>query len=138
MADSQQIACRVYFEDTDAGGVVYYANYLKFYERARTEYLRNLGFEQDDLFDQNIVFVVRNITVDFKQAARFNELLLVESRIQRLKKLSLVFDQAIYVQRGEQKVLINQALVKLACVTADLFKPITIPQPIMRKLSDHE
>jgi len=134
----QTLQCRVYFEDTDAGGVVYHSNYLNFYERARTEFLRTLGFEQDDLLQQNIVFVVRNITVDFKQAARFNELLVVESHIKRLKKVSLIFDQAIYIQRGEQKVLINQAEVKVGCVSADQFVPVAIPEQIMGKLSNHE
>jgi acyl-CoA thioester hydrolase len=138
MSVGQTLECRVYFEDTDAGGVVYHANYLNFYERARTEFLRTLGFEQDDLLLQNIVFVVRNITVDFKQAARFNELLLVESHIKRLKKVSLIFDQAIYSQRGEQKVLINQAEVKVGCVSADQFVPVAIPEQIMRKLSNYE
>jgi acyl-CoA thioester hydrolase len=138
MSVGQTLECRVYFEDTDAGGVVYHANYLNFYERARTEFLRTLGFEQDDLLLQNIVFVVRNITVDFKQAARFNELLLVESHIKRLKKVSLIFDQAIYSQRGEKKVLINQAEVKVGCVSADQFVPVAIPEQIMRKLSNYE
>jgi len=135
MAASQTISCRVYFEDTDAGGVVYYANYLKFYERGRTEFLRSLGFEQDDLLAQNIVFVVRNITVDFKQAARFNELLRVESNIQQLKKASLVFDQSIYCQREGKDVLVNRAEVKVACVSADAFIPNAIPESIMGKLN---
>ncbi len=138
MSIGQTLECRVYFEDTDAGGVVYHSNYLNFYERARTEFLRELGFEQDDLLRQNMVFVVRNISVDFKQAARFNELLLVETNIKRLKKVSLIFDQAIYSQRGEQKVLINQAEVKVGCIAADQFVPVAIPEQIMRKLSNHE
>ncbi len=138
MSVGQILECRVYFEDTDAGGVVYHSNYLNFYERARTEFLRTLGFEQDDLLQQNIVFVVRNISVDFKQAARFNELLVVESNIKRLKKVSLIFDQAIYSQRGGQKVLINQAEVKVGCVAADKFVPVAIPEQIMRKLSNYE
>ena len=138
MDAGQTLQCRVYFEDTDAGGVVYHSNYLNFYERGRTEFLRNLGFEQDELLRQNIVFVVRSINVDFKQAARFNELLLVESRIKRLKKVSLVFDQAIYINRDEQKILLNQAEVKVGCVSADKFIPVAIPQQIMRKLSNHD
>jgi acyl-CoA thioester hydrolase len=138
MSAGQTLECRVYFEDTDAGGVVYHSNYLNFYERGRTEFLRTLGFEQDELLQQNIVFVVRNITVDFKQAARFNELLLVESHIKRLKKVSLIFDQAIYSQRGEDKVLINQAEVKVGCVSADQFVPVAIPEQITRKLSNYE
>ena len=137
--------CRVYFEDTDAGGVVYNANYLKFYERARTEFLRSLGFEQDDLLEQNIVFVVRNITVDFVQAARFNDLLLVETRVDKLKKASLVFAQQIFstsvrAQSTTQPVLVNEARVTVVCVTADKFKPSAIPAEIYRKLTgpDHE
>lgn len=138
MSAGQTLQCRVYFEDTDAGGVVYHSNYLNFYERARTEYLRTLGVEQDALLQQNIVFVVRNITVDFKQAARFNELLLVESHIKQLKKVSLIFDQAIFSQRGEHRILINQAEVKVGCVAADRFVPVAIPEQIMRKLTNHE
>jgi len=98
MSSSQAFELRVYFEDTDAGGVVYNANYLKFYERARTEFLRSLGFEQDDLLAQNIVFVVRNINIDFVKAARFNEILIVDSKIESLKKASLFFNQEIYTK----------------------------------------
>ncbi len=93
---AQQFECRVYFEDTDAGGVVYNANYLKYYERARTEYLRALGYEQDELLANNIVFVVRHIDIDFVRAARFNEILRVESHIEELKKASLLFVKSIY------------------------------------------
>ncbi len=131
---SQHIDVRVYFEDTDAGGVVYYANYLKFYERARTEFLRAMGFEQDALLAQNIVFVVRNISVDFVRAARFNELLDVRSRITQLKRASLVFRQEIFTQRDGQTLLLNQADVKLACLRADTFKPTGIPAGIYQPL----
>ncbi len=130
--------CRVYFEDTDAGGVVYYANYLKFYERGRTEYLRALGFEQDHLLQQHIVFVVRNICVDFKQAARFNEQLRINTRVASSKKASLVFDQSIYRVRDEDEVLINQAEVLIVCVASDRFVPTAIPREIVRALNQHE
>lgn len=138
-----QFECRVYFEDTDAGGVVYNANYLKFYERARTEFLRALGFEQDELMLNNIVFVVRNITVDFVQAARFNDLLLLETRISLLKKASLEFSQQTFStlnssQPAGQKVLVNQAQVNVVCVTADAFRPTAIPAHIYRKLNQNE
>ncbi|MBC8210833.1 MAG: YbgC/FadM family acyl-CoA thioesterase [Gammaproteobacteria bacterium] len=126
--------CRVYFEDTDAGGVVYNANYLKFYERARTEYLRSLGFEQDELLLRNVVFVVRNINIDFIRAARFNEMLVVESKIILLKKASLVFEQETYTDRANQTAPINKAVIKVACVTADSFLPIAIPGDIVEKL----
>lgn len=133
--DPFDFECRVYFEDTDAGGVVYNANYLKFYERARTEFLRALGFEQDELLSKNIVFVVRNITVDFIQAARFNEILLVQTRIEQLKKASLIFKQEIFTRRSDQTLAINAALVKVVCVSADHFKPIAIPAEIYSKLT---
>jgi len=132
---SKQFDIRVYFEDTDAGGVVFYANYLKFYERARTEFLRELGFEQDDLLQQNIVFVVRNITVDFVHAARFNEQLQVITSIQSMKKASLVFRQEIFSERDGQTVRLNQAEVKMACVHVDVLKPAAIPPEIIAKLT---
>ena len=70
---------RIYYEDTDAGGVVYYANYLKFFERGRTEFLRELNIEQDTLLDKNIAFVVRKVEMDCIKSARFNELLSIKT-----------------------------------------------------------
>ena len=133
-----QLECRVYFEDTDAGGVVYHSNYLNFYERGRTEFLRALGYEQDKLLSQNIVFVVRNITVDFNQAARFNELLCIQTRVESLHKASLIFEQKIFSTRDAHQACVNQAQVKVVCVTADSFKPTAIPAEIYRKLQTHE
>jgi acyl-CoA thioester hydrolase len=139
---AQQFECRVYFEDTDAGGVVYNANYLKYYERARTEYLRALGYEQDELLANNIVFVVRHIDIDFVRAARFNEILRVESHIEELKKASLLFVQSIYAcgtgqEQNSQKRLVNQARVKVVCVSANEFRPTAIPTEIYQVLT-HE
>ncbi len=135
MSSSQTFEWRVYFEDTDAGGVVYNANYLKFYERARTEFLRSLGFEQDELLVKNIVFVVRNINIDFVKAALFNEILIVDSKIESLKKASLFFNQEIFTKRDGQNVLVNKALVKVVCVNADSFTPTAIPVDIIDKLN---
>src|SRR5690606_10224217 len=87
---------RVYYEDTDAGGIVYYANYLKFFERARTEWLRALGIEQDLLLSNNVAFVVTQVLMDNKKPARFNELLTVSSQISTLKQASIVFKQSIH------------------------------------------
>lgn len=87
---------RVYYEDTDAGGVVFYANYLKFFERARTEMLRSVGFEQDNLLaEQNLIFVVRSVKVDYLKPARFNELLDVSAKVIEYKKTNFTFEQAI-------------------------------------------
>ena len=84
---------RVYYEDTDAGGVVFYANYLKFFERARTEMLRSAGFEQDRLLsEESVIFVVRSISVDYLKPARFNEQIEVSAKIIESKKASLVLN----------------------------------------------
>ena len=86
---------RVYYEDTDAGGIVYYANYLKFFERARTEWLRDLGFEQDKLLEQSIGFVVKRVEMHNHAPARFNQLLSIITELVNCKGASLEFKQII-------------------------------------------
>ena len=104
---------RVYWEDTDAGGVVYYANYLKFLERARTEWLSMLGLEQDHLAEEaGVVFVVRRVEADYLKPARFNDRLTVHSELTELNRASLLMTQQIV--RGEEILL--RAVVKVACV----------------------
>lgn len=126
---------RVYFEDTDAGGVVYNANYLKFYERARTEFLRDLGYEQDALLSQGLVFVVKNVGIDFLHAARFNDRLRVLTRPAGLRRASLDFEQEIYRLDELQRPL-NRARVRVACVHAGKFRPLAIPDDIRAALAD--
>ena len=122
---------RVYWEDTDAGGVVYYANYLKFMERARSEWLRALGFEQDVLRDaQGVVFVVRRVEVDYLAPVRFNDALAVSVELKRIGGASLVVEQT--VARGVTPLVAAQ--VTLACVDAALFKPVKIPASILSAL----
>jgi len=123
---------RVYYEDTDAGGVVYHANYLNFYERARTEFLRSLGFEQDVLLATDTAFVVSRAEVDYVVAARFNNLLNVTVVIKQLKKASMTFEQQIIDQDGN---LISKALVVVVCVNLIKMKPIAIPKNIAKELS---
>jgi len=132
------IDCRVYFEDTDAGGVVYYANYLKYYERGRTEFLRVLGFEQDVLLEQNIVFVVRSVQVDYLKPARFNEVLTVSTAIKSLRKVGLVFEQSITCGEAGERQTINWAEVQVACLSADRFRPSAIPPNILKTLQRNE
>jgi len=123
---------RVYYEDTDAGGVVFYANYLKFFERARTEFLRSAGFEQDRLLlDEQIIFVVRSVSVDYLKPARFNEQLDVSAKIVENKRASLVFEQSI--TRG-QDVLCNGS-IRIACLDAQSMKPKSIPHAILEQLT---
>ena len=87
---------RVYYEDTDAGGVVYYANYLKFMERARTEWLRECGFEQDQMIsEQQLIFAVKKVEVDYMKPARFNDALTVTSSINSYSGASIEFKQII-------------------------------------------
>ena len=122
---------RVYYEDTDAGGVVYYANYLKFMERARTEYLRHKGFEQDQLIEQqNIIFAVRSVQCDYKSPARFNDDLTVTAKIIELKKASMLFEQKI-VKNNQPNKILCQGQIRIACLHADNFKPCAIPNSIM-------
>ncbi|HQR60573.1 MAG TPA: tol-pal system-associated acyl-CoA thioesterase [Methylophilaceae bacterium] len=121
---------RVYYESTDAGGVVYHAEYLKFFERARTEWLRNLGFEQTELRAQEgVIFVVRSMQIQYLQPARFNELLQVVSRLVEVGRSRFVFEQSLL--RGEE--LLNQATVVVVCVSDGAFKPTALPARIRQQ-----
>ncbi|WP_217519292.1 tol-pal system-associated acyl-CoA thioesterase [Vibrio metschnikovii] len=118
----------VYYEDTDAGGVVYHANYLKFFERARTEILRSLGFSQQRLLEQNIGFVVRSASVDFIRAARLDDQLTVKTSVVELKKVSLTFCQELVNPNGQ---LLCKALVKVACIDNQKMRPTGLPQSMI-------
>lgn len=124
---------RVYYEDTDAGGVVYYANYLKYLERARTELLRKLGFEQDRLAqEEGIIFAVHKVTIDYLKPAFFNELLNVSARISGLGGASIVFAQSI---QNHQDETLCQAEIKIACLNKNTMKPASIPASIISELA---
>jgi tol-pal system-associated acyl-CoA thioesterase len=118
---------RVYYEDTDAGGVVYHSQYLNFMERARTEWLRHLGFEQTFLRESlNILFVVHSMQIQFKKPAKFDDMIQVSSQLINLRLGSFECQQKI---SREEEVLI-EAQVKIACVDALTFKPTGIPTQI--------
>ena len=123
---------RVYFEDTDAGGIVYYANYLKFMERARTEWLRELGYEQDKLMEQSLAFVVKRVEMHNHAPARFNQLLSIESQIVELKGASLTFKQEIKDPQGNRLVAAD---IKIACVDPAVMKPRKLPATLLGDLS---
>ncbi len=117
---------RVYYEDTDAGGVVYHAGYLRFMERARTEWLRALDCEQGVLrSDHDRLLAVRSVQIDFLQPARFDDRLQVVTVIHRLGRASIVFDQRIF--RDEEGEPLCHAMVKVACLSASGFRPAPIP-----------
>jgi acyl-CoA thioester hydrolase len=126
---------RVYYEDTDSGGVVYYANYLKFMERARTEWLRTLGFEQDQLAEQEgVIFAVRRAEMDFVSPARFNDALEVRVGLVESKRVSLTFRQEI-TNTNDGRTICN-GNIQIASLDASKFRPRPIPESIMKELPD--
>jgi acyl-CoA thioester hydrolase len=148
------VPIRVYYEDTDAGGLVYHTNYLKFMERARTEWLRNLGIEQQSLLEQSIGFVVKSLTMKNTKAAVFNDMLSISCQVVELKRASMLFKQHAYrVKEGAnthnnnnsinnamstamstEKELLVSAEVRVACVDLGKMKPIAIPDFILREI----
>ncbi len=120
--------CRVYYEDTDAGGIVYYVNYLKFMERARTERLRDLGFSQAQMATENLLFVVHSSQARYHAPARLDDELSVSVQVEVLKRASLKFYQQ--VRRAIDDVLLCEGHFTIACVAADTLKPRAIPQPL--------
>jgi len=122
---------RVYYEDTDSGGVVYYANYLKFMERARTEWLRSFSVEQDILRDQfGVIFAVSQVQIDYCLPAKFNDELVVTTTLSRKGKASIIFEQVV-LRNNET---LARAKIKIACLDVNLFKPVPIPKEILDKL----
>ena len=118
---------RVYYEDTDAGGVVYYANYLKFTERARTEWLRGLGFEQTDLARAHgIVFVVRSFAIEYLKPARFNDALQVT--VELIKVGAGQIDLIQRVMRDDEELATAQ--VKIVCVRLKTMRPVRLPHAV--------
>ena len=121
---------RVYYEDTDAGGIVYYANYLKFFERARTEWLRQSGFNQEVLRQQGILFVVREVSAKYQQPARLDDELEVSVVVEKMGKASFNITQTVYriSADGEQPLVTGN--VSIACISAE-GKPRAIPADII-------
>jgi len=122
---------RVYFEDTDTGGVVFYVNYLKFFERARTELLRACGADQSAVAkNDGDLFVVRSTAVNYQSPARLDDLLVVDSTITRLGRASVDFEQS--VRRGD--TVLAQGTVRVGCVGRDSFRPAELPAPVRQAL----
>lgn len=120
--------CRVYYEDTDAGGVVYYVNYLKFMERARTEWLRALGFAQSQLAVKGLLFVVHSVEARYLAPARLDDALTVSVEVRQANRASLRLHQQ--VRRQGDAALLCEGWVTVACVRADSFKPRAIPDAL--------
>jgi acyl-CoA thioester hydrolase len=127
---------RVYYEDTDVGGMVYYANYLRFMERARTEWLRQLGYDQDRLMDEeDLIFAVRSVSVEYIRPARFNELLEVSVEPLELGRASIQVEQRVTrCSETGQGALLSRGQVRLVSLTAGLFRPRPIPKRLREDL----
>ena len=121
---------RVYYEDTDAGGIVYYANYLKFFERARTEWLRSLGVNQDIMLrEHDAMFVVKNVSADYHAPARLDDVIKLTLRIDKLGRASIQFVQEAWC--GGR--LLNTAHVKVGCVDSAL-RPRAVPDAVAARM----
>ncbi|HIF9384640.1 TPA: tol-pal system-associated acyl-CoA thioesterase [Photobacterium damselae] len=121
----------IYYEDTDVGGVVYHANYLKFFERARTEMLRSIGVSQHVLLEQNLSFVVKSMNIDFRKGARLDEHLTVQTWVENVRKASLDFCQSLVNNDGQ---ILCYATVKVACINPKIMKPQALPEHIKSEI----
>lgn len=122
---------RIYYEDTDGGGVVYHTNYIKFMERARTEWLRNLGFEQDELRDKNgVIFAVRSAQVDYFLPAKFNDELMVSSRVIKKGKASIIIEQDVI----RKSHVLCKGIIKVATLDDKSFRPKAMPERLYEQM----
>ncbi|WP_306115439.1 MULTISPECIES: tol-pal system-associated acyl-CoA thioesterase [unclassified Roseovarius] len=122
---SHQFPIRVYYEDTDMGGIVYYANYLKFIERGRSDWVRQIGIDQNAMRDDGIVFAVRRVEAEYFAPARFDDDLLVETKTQAVTGARLIVEQS--VMRGDE--LLFQAVVTIVCI-GEAGQPVRLPANI--------
>ncbi|WP_345812962.1 tol-pal system-associated acyl-CoA thioesterase [Paraburkholderia sp. PREW-6R] len=122
---------RVYYEDTDAGGIVFYANYLKFFERARTEWLRACGVDQHRLAEESgAIFIVRSTAVDYRAPARLDDVINVVSRIERVGRASVDFAQEAW----RSGMLLAKGSIRVGCVDRIALRPAAIPPPVLAAL----
>ncbi len=130
-APPSAIQLRIYYEDTDAAGIVYYANYFRFLERGRTEFLRSLGHGQQALMQEGIAFAVRSASAEFLKPARLDDLLTVETAIAALGRAQVTFAQRI-LRDGE---LLLGAKIRVACIDPLRGRPIPMPRALHQQLS---
>ena len=126
---------RVYYEDTDTGGVVYYANYLKFFERARTEWLRSAGIGQQLMSEQeNVMFVVKSATIDYHAPAKLDDALEVSVTIEKIGRASVNFSQGAWRTGGSESELLCSGQIRVGCIDAESLRPAAIPVAILEKI----
>jgi acyl-CoA thioester hydrolase len=126
-----ELRIRVYYEDTDCGGVVYYANYLRYMERGRTELLRGLGIELSAYHDKGLVFAVAEASVKYRRPARYNDLLIVATSVKEVTPASMAFYTE--VSRGGELLVCGE--VKAACVSVSSGRPARLPAEIAEALT---
>jgi acyl-CoA thioester hydrolase len=127
---SSFIEKKIYYHDTDAGGVVYYANYLKYLEEGRSEYCAQLGVHTGELAKQAVLFVVARIEVDYKSPAHYQDIIKIYTEVEEISRSSVKFNQQIKINER----LLIQAKVTWVCVNAQI-KPISIPQDVKQALT---
>lgn len=126
---------RVYIEDTDSGGIVYYANYLRFMERARTEFLRHLGVEQSQLAqDFNLAFVVRSVSIDYLSPARMDDELHIGVELVEQRRASLLFSQPVFRPGQDPDKPLCTGQVRIACIQCSSGKPVPVPTDVIEAL----
>tara|TARA_R110002072_G_scaffold21902_3_gene77153 strand:- start:24267 stop:24680 length:414 start_codon:yes stop_codon:yes gene_type:complete len=127
---------RVYYEDTDAAGIVFYANYLRYMERARTEWLRSVGYEHDMLKNTHgILFAVKNVNIEYVKPAYLDELLTVTSSLIKKRGASLIFQQTMH---NENNDLLIEAEIKVACLNATTLKASAMPEALLLELANND
>jgi len=127
---------RVYWEDTDAGGIVFYANYLKFFERARTEWLRSMGHEQERMrTEYGLMFVVTHTSVHYRRPARLDDVVVVTVHVEHAGRAQMTVYQQALLTRGDRDELLAEGTIRVGCVDAGTFRPQRIPTSITQSLS---
>ncbi|QDX83013.1 tol-pal system-associated acyl-CoA thioesterase [Denitratisoma sp. DHT3] len=132
---SAVLPVRVYYEDTDAGGVVYYANYLRFVERGRTEWLRALGYDQGRLATElGVVFAVRSVAAEYLRPARLDDRLNVCTAVESHGRAAIVFAQHVELDDNPGGGRLFEATVKVVCLDRERFKPVAIPPALLERI----
>ena len=129
---SDTIELRIYYEDTDAQGVVFYANYLKYFERARTEFLRKCGYLHNELLAKNIIFIVNKLDIHYKKPILLDQLIKIESSLSELKKASFSFNQRVVINSE----IMCEANVLCGCVDLETKKPTALPEDLRKSMMD--
>lgn len=132
MTSEFSLPVRVYIEDTDAGGIVYYVNYLKFMERARTELLRVLGFNKPAVLEEGLLLVVHSAQIDYKSPARLDDALQITAELERLGKTYVVFRQRVL----RDALCLAEASIKVACVSRAAMRPAALPSHFYNTLKE--